>query len=118
MKKIFIKFFCNMGNDLHDIISNENKANQKILNDFLKPKKLQAIITVHNDVEYCCHRNDFVEISSTYKFSKQEKAEFVEILKNFIGYGDIKNENNEIVLNNKSSLKNVIFYQVGDIVEI
>lgn len=95
MEKVFIKFFCDMGDDLHDITLDENKANSKILKNFLKPKNLEAVVTVCDGFEYFSKRNDFVEISSVYKFSKQEKIELVKILKNFVGYGDIKSEDNE-----------------------
>lgn len=118
MEKVFIKFFCDMGDDLHDIMLDENKANSKILNNFLKPKNLEAVVTMCDGFEYFSKRNDFVEISSTYNFSKQEKIELVKILKNFVGYGDIESEDNEIMLNNKSSLKNAIFYQIDDIMEV
>ena len=118
MEKVFIKFFCDMGDDLHDIMLDENKVNLKVLNSFLKPKNLEAVVTVCDGIEYCSKRNDFVEISSTYNFSKQEKIELVKILKNFVGYGYIESEDDEIVLNNKSSLRNAIFYQVDDIMEI
>lgn len=118
MGKVFIKFFTDMGCDLHDLMLDANKTNVKLLNNFLKPKKLKAVVIMCDGVEYCSKRNDFVEISSTYKFSKQEKLKLVEILKNFICYGNIECENGETTLNSESSLKNAVFYQLDDIIEI